>query len=84
MAINPEHGANGMTALYMPDGIEPPKLVAALGSRDIVIAAGLHAEIKTKYVRFGHLGLSITPERKDVDVMIKALEESFAELKSAQ
>ena len=53
VALSEEACANGMTAVYVPEGIEPPKLVGALAERGIVIAGGLHKEIKTKYIRFG-------------------------------
>lgn len=49
VALNPDvEAANGMTALYVPDGMAPPSLIGALGKRDIVIAGGLHKDIKTK------------------------------------
>ncbi|KDE07455.1 alanine-glyoxylate transaminase [Microbotryum lychnidis-dioicae p1A1 Lamole] len=81
VATEPEAAANGMTAVYVPEGIAPPALVGALGSRGIVIAGGLHKDIKTKYVRFGHMGVSVHPSRNDVDVMIKGLQDAVAEIK---
>ncbi|SCZ87499.1 BZ3500_MvSof-1268-A1-R1_Chr2-2g04965 [Microbotryum saponariae] len=81
VATEPETAANGMTAVYVPEGIAPPALVGALGSRGIVIAGGLHKDIKTKYVRFGHMGVSVHPSRNDVDVMIKGLQDAVAEVK---
>jgi alanine-glyoxylate transaminase/serine-glyoxylate transaminase/serine-pyruvate transaminase len=53
VALSEEGCANGMTAVYVPEGIEPPKLIGALAERGIVIAGGLHKDIKTKYIRFG-------------------------------
>ncbi|SCV70336.1 BQ2448_1730 [Microbotryum intermedium] len=81
VATEPEAAANGMTAVYVPEGIAPPALVGALGNRGIVIAGGLHKDIKTKYVRFGHMGVSVHPSRNDVDVMIKSLQDAVAEVK---
>lgn len=46
-------GANGMTAVYAPEGIAVPSIVGGLASRGIVVAAGLHKDIKTKYFRIG-------------------------------
>lgn len=55
VALSEDACANGMTAVYVPEGVEPPKLIGALAERGIVIAGGLHKEIKTKYIRFGGL-----------------------------
>lgn len=52
VALNPEHGANGMTAVYVPEGTAPAAVIGALGARNIVIAGGLHKDIKTKFVLF--------------------------------
>lgn len=49
---HPDEAANGMTALYTPDGIAPGDIIGALAARDIVIAGGLHKDIKTKFVSF--------------------------------
>ncbi|ORY70657.1 PLP-dependent transferase [Leucosporidium creatinivorum] len=85
VAVNPEDGANGMTALYLPEGIAPPAIIGALGARDIVIAGGLHKDIKAKYIRFGHMGYSVAGEgRKDVDTLIAALQSAFAEVTASR
>lgn len=41
-----------MTAVYVPEGIVPGALIGALAARKIVIAGGLHKDIKTKFVEF--------------------------------
>lgn len=51
VATEDEACANGMTALYTPEGVAPPALIGALANRDITIAGGLHKDIKTKYIR---------------------------------
>lgn len=68
-----------MTALYTPEGVAPAAVVGGLAARKIVIAGGLHKEIKTKYVRFGHMGTSAV--NQDADVLIEALQGVAAELK---
>ncbi|GAA5827464.1 hypothetical protein JCM11251_003822 [Rhodosporidiobolus azoricus] len=78
VALSPEASANGMTALYVPEGIAPPALIGALAERGIVIAGGLHKDIKTKYVRFGLMGTSAVDRPSDVDKVITALKESYA------
>lgn len=48
VATSAEGAANGMTALYVPEGIPPPALIGALAERGIVIAGGLHKDIKVR------------------------------------
>ncbi|KAM0786538.1 hypothetical protein ACM66B_001995 [Microbotryomycetes sp. NB124-2] len=87
VALNPEEAANGMTAVYVPEGVAPPALIKALSERGIVIAGGLHKDIKAKYVRFGHMGVSVTSdpaERNDLDKLINGVESAFAEVSGGQ
>lgn len=41
--------ANGMTTVYAPDGIAAGDIVAALSKKGIVIAGGLHKDIKSRW-----------------------------------
>jgi alanine-glyoxylate transaminase / serine-glyoxylate transaminase / serine-pyruvate transaminase len=80
LASKPENRANGMTAIYLPDGMTPPQVLPNLLKRNIIFAGGLHKEIATKYIRFGHMGVSVTdPKRDDIDKAIKALKDGLAE-----
>jgi len=77
----PENEANGMTAIWLPEGLTPPEILPKLASRNIIFAGGLHKEIAAKYIRFGHMGVSVTdPNRGDLDRAIKALKEGLAEV----
>lgn len=49
-----------MTALYVPEGIPPPALIGALAERGIVIAGGLHKDIK---VRTGATYMQTNPSK---------------------
>lgn len=81
LASKPENQANGMTAIYLPEGVTPPDVLPSIMKKGVVFAGGLHKEIATKYVRFGHMGVSVTdPERKDVTKGIEALKESLTEV----
>ena len=81
LAVRPECAAHGMTAFWLPDGVAAPDLLKKLSEKGVVFAAGLHKEVKTKYARFGHMGVSVMDERRgDVDKALKALEEALAEL----
>ncbi|QIW98095.1 hypothetical protein AMS68_003613 [Peltaster fructicola] len=80
LATKPENQANGMTAVYLPEGMTPPQVLPSLLKKGVIFAGGLHKEIATKYVRFGHMGVSVTdPKRDDIDRAIVALKEGLAE-----
>ncbi|POY75278.1 hypothetical protein BMF94_1648 [Rhodotorula taiwanensis] len=83
VATSPEGAANGMTAVYVPEGVAPPALVGALAERGIVIAGGLHKDIKTKYIRFGHMGVSVVERPSDADKILAALKDALQAVKSA-
>jgi alanine-glyoxylate transaminase/serine-glyoxylate transaminase/serine-pyruvate transaminase len=80
LAAKPENQANGMTAIYLPEGITPPDVLPNLLKKGVIFAGGLHKEIATKYIRFGHMGVSVTdPERPDITTAIRSLKESLAD-----
>lgn len=95
-----------MTAVYVPEGVAPPALVGALAERGIVIAGGLHKDIKvrlasrccsllpcpfaltgwipqTKYIRFGHMGVSVVERPSDADKILAALKDALKAVQSA-
>src|ERR1700753_3733138 len=75
LASKPENQANGMTAMYLPEGMTPPQVLPNLLKRGVIFAGGLHRDIATKYIRFGHMGVSVTDtSRKDIDQAIEALQ----------
>ncbi|EGN92187.1 hypothetical protein SERLA73DRAFT_147539 [Serpula lacrymans var. lacrymans S7.3] len=85
LPLSTEVAANGMTALYFPDGLEASDVVPRLLKKDIVVAGGLHAAVKTKYFRIGHMGVSaIDAQRGDIDKIISALKETLAEAKASK
>ncbi|KAJ6112688.1 hypothetical protein N7512_008012 [Penicillium capsulatum] len=85
LAPRPECQAHGMTAMYLPEGLAPPDVLPGLLKRGVIFAAGLHKEIATKYIRFGHMGVSVTdPNRKDIDNALAALKDGLAEAKQAK
>ncbi|KAL4868134.1 hypothetical protein BDV12DRAFT_170126 [Aspergillus spectabilis] len=85
LASKPENQAHAMTAIWLPEGLAPPDVLPGLLKRGVIFAAGLHKEVATKYIRFGHMGVSITdPARGDVDKAIAALKEAVTEAKQAK
>lgn len=85
LATKPENQANGMTAIYLPDGLTPPDVLPKLLEQGIIFAGGLHKEIATKYIRFGHMGVSVTdPARNDIDRALSALKSGLQEAAQAR
>ncbi|KAL4063151.1 pyridoxal phosphate-dependent transferase [Scleroderma yunnanense] len=83
--LSEDIAANGMTAIYFPDGLGASDIIPRLLKRDIVIAGGLHASIKDKYFRIGHMGITVVDsERGDIDRVINALKETLAEARASR
>jgi len=81
----PNNAANGMTALYYPEGWAASDILPRLGAKDIVVAGGLHKDIKDKYFRIGHMGITaVEKERGDVDRIIESLKASITEAKGSK
>jgi alanine-glyoxylate transaminase/serine-glyoxylate transaminase/serine-pyruvate transaminase len=81
LASKPENQANGMTAIYLPEGVAPPDVLPGLLKKGVVFAGGLHKEIATKYIRVGHMGVSVTdPNRSDITKAIESLKEALTEV----
>ncbi|ETS79559.1 hypothetical protein PFICI_09412 [Pestalotiopsis fici W106-1] len=81
VAVKPEDQAHGMTAIYLPETVKATELLPRLAKSGVVWAGGLHKEIAPKYVRFGHMGVSVTdPNRKDIDKALNALSNGLSEL----
>jgi len=80
LPLDPAFAANGMTAIYFPDGLRAPDIVPRLLEKDVVVAGGLHKDNKDKYFRIGHMGITVTNlERGDIDKIISAVREAFSE-----
>jgi alanine-glyoxylate transaminase/serine-glyoxylate transaminase/serine-pyruvate transaminase len=83
LASKPENQANGMTAIYLPEGVTPPDVLPDLLKKGVIFAGGLHKQIATKYIRFGHMGVSVTdPNRSDITTAIHSLNETITEVKN--
>jgi alanine-glyoxylate transaminase/serine-glyoxylate transaminase/serine-pyruvate transaminase len=81
LASKPENQANGMTAIYLPDNLKPPDVLPGLIKKGVIFAGGLHKDIASKYIRFGHMGISVTDLRRgDIDRAIEALKQQLTEV----
>ncbi|MDV7140772.1 alanine--glyoxylate aminotransferase family protein [Maribacter sp. TH_r10] len=69
--------ANTLTAAYYPKGIDGAALRAKIAEKNVIVAGGLLAEIKTSYFRIGHMG-SVSPN--DLVAVLSALECALLEL----
>ncbi|KAK3321207.1 pyridoxal phosphate-dependent transferase [Cercophora scortea] len=80
LAANPDDQAHGMTAIYLPESVTQAAILPNLAQKGVVFAGGIHKEVATKYIRFGHMGVSVLdPKRGDVDRAIKALQDGLSE-----
>lgn len=59
VAPKPEDQAHTMTAIYLPETVKAAEILPALAKRNVVFAGGIHKEIAPKYIRFGHMGVSV-------------------------
>ncbi|KAI9511563.1 PLP-dependent transferase [Russula earlei] len=90
LATLPEIAANGMTALWCPDGVKSSELVPAFLQRGVVVAGGLGTRKGTHFrprpyppPHCPHMGITaINSERGDVDRIIDVLREVISEATS--
>jgi len=54
--LAPDHRANTLTACRYPEGVSAAELLSAVKRAGVIIAGGLHPEIKSEYFRVGHMG----------------------------
>lgn len=81
LATKPENQANGMTAMYLPNDLKASEVLPNILKRGVVFAGGLHKDIAAKYIRFGHMGVSVLdPNRPDIDKALEALRSGLAEV----
>ena len=76
LPIEPTHMAHTLSAIYYPKGIDA-SLVAAVREEGVVVAAGLHPDLKATYFRVGHMG-RIRPS--DVLATLGAIERAMVRL----
>ncbi len=53
----PELAAHTLTAAYYPEGVDGAAFLAATGAAGVMLAGGLHPEIRARYFRIGHMGV---------------------------
>jgi alanine-glyoxylate transaminase/serine-glyoxylate transaminase/serine-pyruvate transaminase len=73
--VRPELAASTLTAPYYPDGVDA-SLLGRIAEGGVIVAGGLHPEIRARYFRIGHMG-SVTAS--DILVTLGAIERGLAE-----
>jgi alanine-glyoxylate transaminase/serine-glyoxylate transaminase/serine-pyruvate transaminase len=56
--VRPEHRATALSALRYPARVDA-SLVGRIAERGVVVAGGLHPQIRAEYFRVGHMGYTI-------------------------
>ncbi|KAI8975686.1 pyridoxal phosphate-dependent transferase [Mycotypha africana] len=69
-----ECSANGMTAVWLPEGVAVGDLVGTLANKGVQIAGGILKDYATKYFRIGHMGISVMEDERG---HIKKVEDSL-------
>lgn len=81
---NPDTSANGLSAFYFPENVNGAEFLSKIASKGFQLAGGIHADIKTKYFRVGHMGVSAlrahSDGKTDLDLTFDAIAETLKEL----
>ena len=69
------NSAHGLTAIYVQD---PPSIIQYMAQNGYTITGGIHKDIKSKYIRVGHMGISACDDSlNDVSGCLQTLSEAL-------
>jgi len=74
VAVSEESLATTITAVKYPKGVEAKALLGKIKERGVILAGGLHKEIKATYFRVGHMGKSVRVGSTDLLRTVEAIE----------
>jgi alanine-glyoxylate transaminase/serine-glyoxylate transaminase/serine-pyruvate transaminase len=74
--VSPGKTATTLTATYYPEGVDAGVL-GKISEAGVILAGGLHPEIRTRYFRIGHMG-AVTPS--DILTTVGAIEQGLAKV----
>ena len=77
--VRPELQAATLSALYVPDGIDADDVVGGVARQGVIVAGGLHPEIRTRYFRVGHMGYAVT----QTEMLLRTVQAVGAALRDA-
>jgi alanine-glyoxylate transaminase/serine-glyoxylate transaminase/serine-pyruvate transaminase len=69
-----DHAADTLTALYYPEGVDAT-ILGRIGQFGVIVAGGLHPDIKARYFRVGHMG---AVNDADILTVVGAIESGLA------
>lgn len=73
--------AAGLTAVWVPEGLTATEILQRAGAKGVVMAGGLLADVKDRYIRIGHMGVSVADERRgDIEKITDTLYAVVTEL----
>ena len=75
VASDSKHAASTLSAIYYPAQIDAGKFLQAIGEKNVIMAGGLHPEIKHLYFRVGHMG---SVNSNDLLACLSAIEYALA------
>ncbi|KAI9483186.1 MAG: pyridoxal phosphate-dependent transferase [Benjaminiella poitrasii] len=75
------YSTHSMSALWLPEGIQVEDIIASLANKGVQIAGGVLKGYSSKYIRIGHMGISVMEDSRQHVVKVKeALYNSLKEL----
>ena len=74
--VSPDKTATTLTAPYFPDGVDRTML-AHVKEAGVILAGGLHPDIKARYFRVGHMGVV---SMSDILATVGAIEKGLAQV----
>ena len=73
--------AAGLSAVWVPEGLTATEILQRASAKGVIFAGGLLPTIKNKYIRIGHMGVSVTDEeRGDIHKICGVLHKVINEL----
>lgn len=75
-----EDQSNAVTAIWVPEGVVAKELLARVLAKGVMLASGMHQEVGSRYIRFGHMGYSVTSGEGHIETGLRVLTETIVEL----
>ena len=72
--LKKEFAANTLSAPRYPQGVDGPSLLGSIGKQGVILAGGLHPDLRSEYFRIGHMG---TCTQGDLLAAYGAIEQSL-------
>ena len=73
--------AAGLSAIWVPEGLSATEVLQRASAEGVIFAGGLLPAIKDRYIRIGHMGVSVTDEeRGDIRRISEVLHNIISEL----